>query len=353
MCATGDGKAMEFNTDESWEIARQYFGVLGEIPSSFRVATRTLIVDAEKNDGVATHTTSALVQRLLKGPSLKAAVYFAALTYKPEKVKGVGYISEKELMSFFRTDELAALMSLTYLYKRGKRVCDPEEWKFHSEAIQLSVDYGGVLGVAIPAIGLLLGLLAHGMRDLAVSCFLRHDKSSYKQYRRALKSKGLRFDEVAQMQTWGCTDLQVGAVFLQSLGFGIEFSNSYVLGLTPQSEAPNGDTIGRAFSAASLWISSLAKSGNEPSGRIDTKFYPLVEPRAQLLEYAATLRSRGSLYSWLDKNKEDLSPEKTPQLFRGDGAAAKGMPVETEIIEEAAPVSEGDLAEIDSELSRS
>lgn len=149
------------------------------------------------------------------------------------------------------------------------------------------------------------------------------------------------------MQTWGCTDLQIGGVLLQALGFGVTFSNSYVMGLTPTLTGGPRDPACRAFSACSMWIDALLKTGNDPQVAIDTKFYPLVEPRMRLMETIEVLRESGSVCNWLSKNKEDLSPELTPVLFR---AGAVVTPTTTSSEGESV-ISDSDVQSIDSEIS--
>ena len=83
----------------------------------------------------------------------------------------------------------------------------------------------------------------------------------------------------------------------------------------------------------------MQNTGVAPDLRHRGEYYPLKEVLDRLVSQVEKVRSNGSLFRWLDKNKEDVSPEKTPQLFpKGAEPAAagtaEGAEVDDEVIKE-------------------
>lgn len=335
--------SVEFNTAESWVTARKYAGLLGEVPNSFSSTIRALLLDQERGKGL-TNGTRFLILRLLRSAGVRSPVYFATLTYQEEMIDGVPYIAPEDFLELYSPAEIGAVVGLIYLYRKAKRIVSPEEWPHIAGPLQTCVEMGGHVGYIIPPIGPVVGMLSSGLRYIAVAAFLSHDKQGFVEYRRHLKQKNLRFDEGQEMARWGCTSTQIGAVFLQSLGFGIPLAEAFTRGLSPDTRASATlDREAYRFAINEMWLDSLLKDATVPDIAHRVEFYPTKTAGSKAIEKATRVRSSGSAHSWLNKVKEDIQPDTTPQLFeKGAGIRA----VEPAAAEGDALGAEGEIEEL-------
>jgi hypothetical protein len=314
---------LDFNHPENWTNAQPYANALGAIPSSFTTTIRTLIADGNSKPADLSQGGRFLMTRFVKIPGMRAPFYFAALTFHKEQI-GTGYISPSDLVKPFKAHEMAAVIGLLYLYRRARKLCDPDEWALLSKTVLESVDIGGHLGLAIPNIGPGLGMLVAGTPLLAQAAFSIKDKKGFKEYRRALKSKGLAFDPGLELARWNTSCVHVAAVLMQSLGIGVQVANAFVKGMGSSSISIETEPEAYKLFIANRWIADLKKSGLAPEMVHKGQYYPLKQDLNHLIDVVETIRAKGSQYSWLEKNKESISPQLTPQLFK----AGEKMPIE-------------------------
>lgn len=313
-----------FNATESWEISRTYSGLIGQIPSSFYTTIRALVTDDEKLNGQLSAPTRQMLSRLTKSPSMRAAFFFATYTCREEVIKANRAISTEQMTSLYRAADAAAVLAVIYAYRRLKKLSDPEEWKFLSVNFQRDVDIGMLVGIAIPAIGLAIGLLAGASQAIGHGCFHLHDKKGFQTYRRHLKSKNIGADLAFEIERWGCAAVQVSASVLQAAGFGIPLTHAFayaVIGSTNDDPAA-ADRIKR-FEATLAWIDAFGRTGRTPQG-LAAKFHPDEAAEDILLHETGIIRSKGSKGNWLDRGKGDLSAELTPTLYVESGFAKGG-----------------------------
>ncbi|RIL10439.1 MAG: hypothetical protein DCC75_04345 [Proteobacteria bacterium] len=328
----------EYGTPESWEEAKEISSLAANIPNSFSTTIRFLRNDAETRkaeQGLSPASKFAL-GRLVRSPSFLSPLYFAALTFKPDKLTEMKGVTANHLIGIFGADELAAIVSLVYLYRRIRKGCDQEQWNFVDSSIIAQVDLGGFIGQSMERIGLSYGILASGMEHLATLMYLGVDKNGFIKYRRSLKKKGVSFDQVEEQQMWGCTHSQIASILTQPLGLGKVVGNALTQGLAPMDKGAIDSLSSEAYGVyiIAVWREALLKTGKPPDIAHKGQFYPRPDALNQLLERAQEIRSSGSKYSWLSKGKEDISPEKTPQLALRQ---AKAEVAEAVIEEEAAP----------------
>ena len=311
---------IEMYSSESWEYSRNYSSLLGEIPSSFGSTIRSLISDHEKNAGVLGPGTKFLSLRLARSKSLKASFYYALQTYKPEFLQGKDKITVEDLLNAFKADEIAALLGTIYLYKKAKKICDKTELNFILPHLLKEIDVSGHVGLGLPAVGFANGILTFGMRYIAAMTYLRHNLKHFQEYRRLLKSEKTLFNHDKEIEFFGCTTTQIASIFLQTLGFGVEFSNNYAMTFADEKILQKTDAQSSPFKVTELWTYSLISGGKIPDVAHDSKFYPAnKEITSRLLERVAAAPT-----SWLDRGSEDISPEKTPQLSMEAEAKAVG-----------------------------
>lgn len=316
---------------ESWELARNYSGLLGSVPSPFATTIRMLLLDEKRSAGIMSPVSRFLIVRLLKGPSIKAAVYFSALTFHEERITTLPYVPAEALVALYRPLDLAVVTGMVYLYRRVRKICDKDEFVHINNALERSIEVGGHLGIAIPTIGFAHGLVSGGIQQLALGTFLHHDKKGYVEYRRHLKSKGFTYDESFELARWGCTSAQVGAVLLQALGFGVGLANAFG-GQKASEDAPD-EKEAYIFKIAGLWCETLIKTGAPPNIVHKGEFYPAQESLKKLLDKVTVVRNQGSRHSWLSKGKKDVSRTATPQLYppagsEGEAKTAADMPAD-------------------------
>ena len=354
MTDTEDNKNSnrEMNDAESLVTARAYSNLIVEIPSSFTSTVRTLILDQEKNSGKLSAAGRFLALRLLKGPSLLAPFYFAGLTYKNKELGAEGGPTLQNLVKVFSPYEISGLLGLIYLLRKVKGTVSEIIWDEHKPHIFKGIEIGGHLGLALPKIGFTMGLFCGGLGKLGQCLFQKHDEKAYKEYRRHLRAKKLDLDLQYEMGVWGCTQYNVASMFIQLLGYGVNTANSYSAGMSggivPGGGEPPPDVY--RFKIASVWLDSLKSTGLVPNITHKGDYYPTKEATELLVQEIGIILEKGSKLAFLDKTKEDLSPEKTPYLFP-NVAQTKTAPVEVpegEVSEEVKnQIKAEDLAELD------
>ncbi len=306
---------VEFNTTESWDYARRFAGLLGAVPSSFSSTIRGVLGDWEKSKSLS-HGNKYEINRLLKTASVKAPAYYAGVTYFPDKIGDLERIGPEEFLSLYSPPDLCAVIGLVYFYRRAKRMVVADEWPFIGGPTLVSVDLAGLIGFSIPAIGANVALLSLGLWGVAYSTFAIHDKKGFTEHRRELKVKKLSRSDELEMQRWGCCGYQIATVLAQALGFGVQFSECMTRGLSPDTRGSSAlDREAYRFAIAYMWHESLLATGKIPNIAHRGEFYPSKGAVAALEEAALQLKNSGSSVAWLEKNKEDISPDLTPALF--------------------------------------
>ncbi|MCB0353981.1 MAG: hypothetical protein KDD64_10665 [Bdellovibrionales bacterium] len=316
MAGDKENPSEEINSQKSWEIARAYAAKVGEIPAAFTSSIRMLLVDQVKNNkkiSVGNQTQTAL---LLNSPSFKAMFYFAVKTFRDDELAAVTKVTRRTLPSLFEPLDLACIMGISFLFRRCRKKAAPDLFDPLVERTQRDVNIGGYLGDAIPKIGLGYGILVGGIRYLSEAAFMLHDPEGYRRYHNVREKKGVRFDLDLEVSRWGCTSLQVGSVLLQTLGFGIEFAESFVYGLDPRisDEATTDPNVYRV-KISDIWITSLATEGSAPNITHRGAYYPLENDLETLLKLIQIEPLRGRPEAWLTKSKDELNENSAPELF--------------------------------------
>lgn len=318
-------KVVEKNSPESWENSRSYSALLGDVPASFSSTTRSLVLDVEKRGGKLSPASKFLALRLLKGKNLKAPFYFAAALLRERELSTKNTVTDNDLLALFKPDEIAALFAVIYLYKKAKKFCDPTEWGFIAPALMRSVDAASMVGAAIPNVGLAAGVFAGAMQHIAISTFLRYNIKHFTEYRRSIKSRSTLFDIDKQMEYYGCTSPQIASIFIQSVGFGVTYSTAYALAFSDGKLIDKTDPSSSPFKVVELWMNSILSTGQIPQVVHDSKFYPPDKASIDWFMQKLQKFSEGKDVTnhWLERGKEDISPELTPQLY---GSAASSAP---------------------------
>ena len=310
---------------EIWQTARQYAALLGEIPGSFTSITRSLVADGSKGEGILSSGTQFLLQRLLKGKSILAPFYYMTEAIFPEEFQDRVYMSTNEMVGLYRPFDMAAFITMVFLFKKMATACPANEWEFISPTIQRPLAVGAELGKRIPAIGVGAGMLTACMCQLSYGVFLLHDARGFVEYRRKLKSKTHHPDFKWELSRWGCTSAHVAAVFLQIFGLGVDVAEAFIRGTLESSENFSTETDNEVYryKIARLWLISLLDEGKIPNIAHRGRFYPEGGDVDHLLTNAGSARTAepDPESAWLNKGRDNISPELTPFLFK---AAPRG-----------------------------
>ncbi len=316
---------IEFNTVESWDFARRFASLFGGVPSSFSSTIRGVLTDWERTKTIS-HGNRFQMLRLLNTGSVKAPLFYAAQTFIEDKIQDRDFIASEDFLSLFEPIDLCALIGMIYLYRRAKRIVVEDEWPFVGNPTSLSTELAGHIGFAIPAIGCSVGILGIGLWNLSYAAFASHDKKGFIEHRRALKIKKITRNEEMEMERWGCCAYQIATVLAQALGLGIQFSEAMTKGLSPDTRTSKTlEKEAYRFSIVQLWAEALETTGKIPNIAHKAEFYPSKGAVTLLEEKVASLTSAGSPYGWLDRGKEDISPELTPMLFSAKGKTQSGQ----------------------------
>jgi hypothetical protein len=306
---------METPTDssspESWEYARGYAGVFGTIPSSFTSVIRTLMNEHSAGLAQTAGNSKYFVVRLLKSPSLAAPFYFAAEIFNPAILEKEGPTSADQLIKGFTPFEIASVLGLVYLVRRGQGLCDPNELKNIFDPMIPKTNIAFAIGRTIPAIGVGTALLEATMIPIAVAAFAKHDAKGFKEYRRDVQKQfSGSWNVDLEVSRWGCNHLQIGSVLLQSLGFGITRANAFVNAVSHKSDLGTLEEINlcRDFRMAAVWREAIATTYSAPTIPLPPKYYPTKASQDAAVATIKAVQEDSEASRWLLKGKNDLPP---------------------------------------------
>jgi hypothetical protein len=299
--------------NSSWEHARAYANLLGTVPSSFTTSIRQLKADSDKC-GALSRPTMFQANRLCHSPSLSASLLSAAKIYFPEKQ----ITEDTQLVTQLPPESLAGLLGTAFMYCRAKKLANEEEWAQYAKIIPNRIEIGGIVGKTIPRIGVTKGILSAIFDTIALTAFHLHDKKGFTEYRRFLKNKSKREDLTYELDRWGCTRYNVASILIQGLGFGVDFSNAYAIGMLA-SDAEEKSLSGEAycFRITRVWIDSLELTGSEPDRAMRVEYYPEAPDLATLRSHSTRVKESPGTSCWLDKTKKDM--ENIEEHLEGEG----------------------------------
>ncbi len=304
---------------ESWEQAKKYAAVIGNVSSLFSSCIRFLMKDAAAGQTTLSTASKYSLGRLLSSPSFKAPIYFAAKAFKGEELAKRSKLTPEELASLFSPDELAHLVGMLYVYRRLQRLVPEDEWNEVSKLLHIHAQLGGYVGQALPRIGLSWGLLLGTIRHLSWGLFVVADKKVFTAYRRQTRIKKVTFDIPEETRIWGCNHLQVGSLVIQQLGLGTAIPQAINLGLLAE-DTPDDVVADEGYRARILWIwiEALKATGSRPDITHKGAYYPVQAAADKLEELAAPIISDGVPVEFYQVNKEDLTATSAPHLFDGN-----------------------------------
>jgi hypothetical protein len=283
---------------------------------------RALVNDHATNNKQLGPLSSYQMGRLLRGRGFKAVLYYAALTYKPESIENSKGLGNNELQSIFAPIDLAALIAVVYFYRTARKKTPPAAWQHLAEQLPIYADIGGFLGYAIPKMSFARGLIVGTAPLIGQAAFAQHDQQGFAEYLRTLKRQQIRRDMDYEMKRWGCTSVQIASILMQTIGLGVPLADEFTRGLSTTKEncqkIPDEEY---SYFIAEIWTEALNATAEAPQQAHRGDFYPLQPEYDRLIKMAKTVQEKGSLHRWLERGKNDISPEKTPLLTGLEEAA--------------------------------
>jgi hypothetical protein len=310
--------------EDPWVIAQNKVEALGPIPPVFSLAIRALMVDHSRDKGdVISQASHLLVSRLMLSPTMKAIIYHAVLTYHQDAVSNLPFITSWDLVRFFKPGDLASIIGATYFYAKIAGQLDSESIAILNEQISVDTDLGGHIGYCIPEIsagtGIFLGTFIILSQILASNNSHIYKRQSMQLYLDELLS--LTPDE--QQSEFGVSGLHVATAMLQKLGFGMTWTNGLIgvysklfENITSFDKLENLDVLGQKLLAGNIWMKCLRETNSAPNFKMPVEFYPNKAELHKLLYLSDSISRKGSKHNWLRRNRKDISPTLTPQLYQ-------------------------------------
>ncbi len=318
---------------ESWERAGKYAKLIGDIPASFSTTIRTIKNNNSPAPGTQFDNASKFMAlRLLKSPSLKAPIYYAACTLYPDKLTPGTFMRDAALLELFNPHELASILGMIYVFKRVKKVSEGQLWDGLVKELQAQSDIGIRLGKCIPKIGSSVGVVLGSIRNLSLALLLSRDEKGFRAYRREVTAKEKFWDLALEMKTWGCDHVQISSKLLQGLGFGLSFATGFSFGLTSTSQAGlEADPEYYRWYVAAIWVEALRKTAEAPQITHKGAYYPMKADLDKMCADIKQINQGGSKFCWLEKDKDALPADPGRNKTKAAGAE------ETEVIEADVP----------------
>lgn len=304
------------DSERQIRVASRYAALIGAMPATFSTAIKELMVDDQHGLPCLSERSEFQIGRVLRGATALSVIYWAGRTFTEEKMPPGWIYSSLQIARFFKPSTLAALLAFTYLFKRAKRIIDPEEWQFISEPLQKNTEICALLGWHLPEVGSTVGLIGGAMTNIAFACYCAHDKRGFTEYRRLLRMKRQFQMPATELSNWGCTSLQIATQLMLQSGFGVDITHSFIEGFRDPLPLPNGERARGPFVAVHKWLRELAgtspgTAGSTEQGQSNTS----ASNNPILTEKLMTIHRQGSLYHWLEKGAADISAEATPNLL--------------------------------------
>lgn len=318
---TKNGKASEKENRETWRAAQDFAEFLGQSHPLFKTAIRSLMgMKPESLDRFTLHETYPL-NTLTKSKTFQSVLYHAGLTLHEVEFAMVEKMSMKNMLAVFPPDELACIIAMLCVYRQCRKTLEPEVWSDMSKEIQLQMEAGYHVGSYVPAIGTARGLLVGAIRYVSLSLFSMESIRTYRLFKRRLEENEMLFDLEREKDLWGCNHLQVAALILQQIGFGLTAAR----GLCPELVSDEGGSSvltpeSQVWYAARRWIEAVLEDEAAPKEYTSGEYFLEQDKFAELEKRIDGIFEKGTSFDWIDKSPADLPEDVSKQLSAGPQA---------------------------------
>jgi len=315
------------DSETSWDKAKEVAGLLGQPHRLFTQCVRDLRAIPDGSSRKKMLESSAVIT-LFRSESFKTVMYHAAKALYGEDI-GKKPMNGGDLVTLFAPDELASVVAATHLHRLTGKKVSPKIWGDIVEEVNFQMQTGILVGAAVPSITRSVGLLMGAVRTIAFSLVASTDESKFKLFRRELVRQDKLFNISGELETWGCHHLQVAALVIQSLGYGIPPATGIASSEMPTAE---DGPIALQWYAARRWIESMLEEEKVPEEFAGESKFGLADlgKVARLQGDVDDLYSRESSICWINQRRGSLDKAILKQLrsFYNDpteGLAVLGM----------------------------
>lgn len=299
------------DSETSWEKAKEVSAFLGQPHRLFTQCVRDLRAIPEGASRKKMLESSAVIT-LFRSESFKTVMYHAAKALYGEDI-GKKPMNGGDLVTLFSPDELASVVAATHLHRLTGKKVSPKIWGDVVEEVNFQMQTGILVGAAVPAISRSVGLLMGAVRTIAFALVASSDETKFRAFRRELVRRDKLYDTDGELQTWGCHHLQVSALVIQSLGYGIAPATGIAASEMPAAE--DGPVVLQWF-AARRWIESMLEEEKVPAEFPGESKYGLPDlgKVARLQAEVDDLYARESSICWINQRRGSLDKAILRQL---------------------------------------
>ncbi|MCB0338090.1 MAG: hypothetical protein KDD53_00730 [Bdellovibrionales bacterium] len=295
------------------EIVLKACESFGAVPSMFGVCIRPTFEAFRKGKNLSPHPAHFLLKR---SPTLRSSLYFAVADM--HEVSTAPTLNN--LLDLCSLDEVAAVVALSFVKSRFRRMCNKEQMEQWLEKLPVELQIGHIVGSTLTKVGGGGGMVIAGMNYLSCLLFLSRDKKGFQSYQHKLKSSNLPYDIKIEHERWQCDHQQIASHLVQLLGFGLAVG----IGLgAPAEELAFGEDADEqalyeeiiSWRVAREWIAGLSLFGEVPPVESkDDPFYLPADAARELHDKVKEAKESGTGFGWLLKSRSDLPAEVSASL---------------------------------------
>jgi hypothetical protein len=311
MASASDSSLSEL-ISEAWETGLLIVRDIGSFPVPFTECIRSLLTEhtpSDDNVGVylphVSRASERYLFRLIRAPSLKLRLYIVMRLFFTEKIHPRELYSDVDLLSGYSRYELASLIALIVLTRRIERRADTFYWEKLAPALYARTESSFALSHAFQGMQRATTLLVAALRILSLATFSGHAPLLFQKYYRHLLHTKKAYDWEMETSLFGCAHTHVGALLLQSCGFGVHLSHAYYSGATtPFFEETSLNQEARDVRGATLLLDKLVGEGILPESPLIDGYRTSTTDFETLQGHLKSLRSSGGTNRWLMKRPQ-------------------------------------------------
>lgn len=299
------------DSETSWEKAKEVAANLGTPHRLFVQAVRDLRGIGATGSRKKMLESSSVIT-LFRSESFRTVIYFAAKAIYGEDI-GAKPLNGGQLITTFSPDDLASVIAVTHLHRKTSKNVLPKIWQEVALEVNLQMQTGIHVGSEVESIGRPVGILVGAVRYLALAIIASTNESLYRTFRRQLIADDKLFNTRSELQTWGCHHLQVAALLIQSMGYGIPPALGICADSMPDAEAGE---MAQQWYAARRWIETMLEEEKMPREFGSGSPYTLSDltKMARLQRHVDELYSKESSIAWINMRRGSLDETVATQL---------------------------------------
>jgi|GEM_PF-4783889 len=239
----------------------------------------------------------------------QAALYFAALQYYPNRIAERISIQLDEAIALLAPAEVSAVVSLTYLAHQLESNCEERQWRALVKNFKLHTEIGRLVFSNIPGLSASTGMLLAGVRYLSLGVLLARAPDKFAEYSANMKLTKKLVNHKIEFPIFGTSHLEIGALFLQRLGFGVKLSTELLPNGFEQPDFAASDLSSKhsKIALALMWTESIHSEGTpfavrEFAAALGVDRTELITLRDKVKAIIQTDKPS----SWFGRDKEDL-----------------------------------------------